>query len=392
MQGKLTKLVVYSAQPAGKEYYVWDTEIKGFGLRVFPAGKKSFVYQYRVRHRARRITLGDAGSIHVQQAREDAMAAALIVQRGGDPLAERQALRNAKTVEEMANDFLDHHVAFFVKESTGREYRRAIRNYILPALGKKTVSEVTRADVAKLHVSLAHKPTQANRTIEIVSKMFNIAEELGLRDPGTNPRKGIRKYPETKRERFLSPAEIRRVSEVLCEMEAERIEMPSAIAAVRLLMVTGCRLNEIMTLKWKYVHMRSGFLRLPDSKTGAKDVQLGQSAIDILSRIPRIEGNEWVLTGKIEGGRLTDLQPFWQRVRARAGLCDVRIHDLRHTFASVAAEAGMSLPMIGKLLGHSTPQSTARYAHLAAGTVRHAADNVAASIAGRMQGVELLGA
>lgn len=391
MQGKLTKLVVYSAQPAGKEYYVWDTEVKGFGLRVFPAGKKSFVYQYRVRHRARRITLGDAGSIHVQQAREDAMAAALIVQRGGDPLAERQALRNAKTVEEMANDFLDHHVAFFVKESTGREYRRAIRNYILPALGRKAVSEVTRADVAKLHVSLAHKPTQANRTIEIVSKMFNIAEELGLRDPGTNPRKGIRKYPETKRERFLSPAEIRRVNEILCEMEAERIEMPSAIAAVRLLMVTGCRLNEIMTLKWKYVHMRSGFLRLPDSKTGAKDVQLGQSALDILSGIPRIEGNEWVLTGKIEGGRLTDLQPFWQRVRARAGLCDVRIHDLRHTFASVAAEAGMSLPMIGKLLGHSTPQSTARYAHLAAGTVRHAADNVAASIAGRMQGVELHG-
>ncbi len=216
--------------------------------------------------------------------------------------------------------------------------------------------------------------------------MFNLAEEWGLRAPGTNPRRGIRKYPEKKRERFLSPAEIRRVSEVLCEMEAERIEMPAAIAATRLLMMTGCRLNEIMTLKWDYVHLRSGFLRLPDSKTGAKDVQLGQSAIDVLSSIPHVEGNGWVLTGKIDGGRLTDLQPFWQRVRARAGLCDVRIHDLRHTFASVAAEAGMSLPMIGKLLGHSTPQSTARYAHLAAGTVRQAADNVAASIASRMAG------
>jgi integrase len=389
MQNKLTKQVVHSAQPEAKEYYIWDTEVKGFGLRVFPAGKKSFVYQYRVRRRTRRVTLGNASSIHVQQAREGARAAAVTVQRGGDPLGEKQAKRDAITVEQLAERFVHHHVFFFVKQSTGREYQRALRNYILPALGKKAVDEVTRADVAKLHIGLAHKPTQANRTIEIVSKMFNLAEEWGLLEPGTNPRRGIRKYPETKRERFLSPAEIKRVSEVLCEMEAERIEMPAAIAAVRLLMMTGCRLNEIMTLKWEYVRLRSGFVRLPDSKTGAKDVQLGQPAIDILANIPRIENNPWVLTGKINGGRLTDLQPFWQRVRARAGLCDVRIHDLRHTFASVAAEAGMSLPMIGKLLGHSTPQSTARYAHLAAGTVRHAADSVAASIASRMVGTEL---
>jgi integrase len=136
-----------------------------------------------------------------------------------------------------------------VKESTGREYRRALRNDILPAFGAKRVSEVTRADVAKLHFDLRVKPTQANRTLEIISKMFNLAEGWGLREPGTNPRKGIKKYPEKKRERYLSPAELKRVGEVLCEMEDERIEMASAIAAVRLLMFTGCRLNEIMTLQ-----------------------------------------------------------------------------------------------------------------------------------------------
>jgi integrase len=167
-------------------------------------------------------------------------------------------------------------------------------------------------------------------------------------------------------------------------MEAERIEMPSAIAAVRLLILSGCRLNEIMTLQWAHVQLSAGILKLPDSKTGKKDVPLGQAALDLLGELPRKEGNPWVLPGRNDGGRLTDLQPFWQRVRARAGLKDARIHDLRHTFASVAVASGKSLPMIGRMLGHKTYQSTARYAHLANGTVRDAADDVTALIASSM--------
>lgn len=163
-------------------------------------------------------------------------------------------------------------------------------------------------------------------------------------------------------------------------MEAEGIELPSAILAARLLILTGCRLNEIMTLKWAYVDLAERVLRLPDSKSGAKVVHLGQPAVDLLRDAQRINENPWVITGTLPGKRLSDLQPFWQRVRARAGVKDVRIHDLRHTFASTAVASGQGLPMIGKLLGHTQVQTTARYAHLAAEPVRMAADAVAQNL------------
>jgi integrase len=252
---------------------------------------------------------------------------------------------------------------------------------IIPALGNHRVTEVTRADVAKIHHDLRHIPYDANRSLEIISKMFNLAEMWGLRPDGSNPRKHIRKYPEEKRERFLSPAELKRVGEVLREMESEGVELASAVAATRLLILTGCRLSEIMTLQWDHVDVPGKALRLPDSKTGAKVVHLGQPAIELLDKIERVEKNPWVIVGTKPGARLTDLQPFWQRVRARAGLKDVRIHDLRHTFASTAVAAGQGLPMIGKLLGHTQVQTTARYAHLAAEPVKAAAELVASNIA-----------
>src|SRR3954452_797579 len=211
--------------------------------------------------------------------------------------------------------------------------------------------------------------------------MFNLAEVWGLRPDGTNPRKHIKKYPEEKRQRFLSPAELKRVGEVLREMESEGVELASAVAATRLLILTGCRLSEIMTLQWDHVDVPGKALRLPDSKTGAKVVHLGQPAVEVLEKIERIERNPWVIVGAKPGARLTDLQPFWQRVRARAGLKDVRIHDLRHTFASTAVAGGQGLPMIGKLLGHTQVQTTARYAHLANEPIRIAADQVSSTLA-----------
>jgi integrase len=211
--------------------------------------------------------------------------------------------------------------------------------------------------------------------------MFSLAEMWGLRPDGSNPRRHIRKYPEAKRERFLSAAELRRLGEVLTDMVAERIEHASAIVAVRLLVLTGCRLNEVMKLRWDQVDFDAGMLRLPDSKTGAKAVQLGGAAVELLAGIERTPFNPHVIAGTLPGKPLSDLQPFWRRVRARAGLKDVRIHDLRHTFASVAVASGQGLPMIGKLLGHSQVQTTARYAHLAGSPVRAAANDVAGLIA-----------
>ncbi|WP_419809187.1 tyrosine-type recombinase/integrase [Sphingomonas sp.] len=380
---KLTKALISNAAPSDTDYVIWDTEVRGFGLRVLPSARKSFVFQYRIGRVSKKLTLG-SGELSLSLMRDLARQAAGKVAAGIDPGKERDDLRNRVTIAELVERFDVTHITFHVKASTAKEYRRAIQLYILPAFGTMHVADVTRSQIHAFHQKMKNKPTQANRTLEILSKMFNLAEEWEYRAPNTNPRKGIKKYPETKRERFLSAAELERVGEVLAEMEDDRIEMPSAIAAVRLLMFTGCRLNEIMMLDWRHVDLKAALLRLPDSKTGAKNVQLGAAAVAVLRSITRIEDNPWVLTGKLDGGRLTDLQPFWQRVRSRAGLNDARIHDLRHTFASIAVADGMPLYSVGKLLGHASTQTTARYAHLGAGTMQVAADRVSSLIAGHM--------
>jgi len=371
---KLTKRVIEATEPGSKEVSVWDGALPGFGLRVMPSGRKSYVVQYRAGRRSRRITLGPTSIITPDQARTRAIAILSEVRAGKDPAADRDVGRTAMLVIELAQRFDDQHIAIRIKESTAREYRRNLRRFILPAIGRMKVTEVTRADIAKFHHDLRHIPYQANRCLEIISKMFNLAEVWGLRADGSNPRRHLQKYPEKKRERYLSPAELKRIGEVLREVEAEGRELASAVLAIRLLIYTGCRLSEITKLKWEYVDLEGSALHLPDSKTGAKTVHVGRPAVELLEGAPVIVGNPWVITGKIEGGRLTDLQPFWQRVRARAGLHDVRIHDLRHTFASTAVGAGQSLPMIGALLGHTQVQTTARYAHLASAPVKGAAE------------------
>lgn len=378
---KLTKRIVDAAGARTTEYFIWDQDLPGFGLRVLPSGRKRFVVQYRAGRRSRRMGLGPSAILTCEQARTRAIAIIAAARGGDDPADRRDAARKAITVRELAERFDREHISLRLKQSTAKGYRRMLERVVIPALGSHRVTEVTRADIAKVHHDLRHIPYDANRCLEIISKMFNLAEMWGLRPDGTNPRKHIKKYPEEKRERFLSPSELKRIGEVFRDMEAETVELPSAIAAARLLVLTGCRLGEIMTLKWEYVDIAAKALRLPDSKTGAKVVHIGQPAIDVLQKIERVDNNPWVIVGALPGSRLSDLQPFWQRVRARAGLKDVRIHDLRHTFASTAVASGQGLPMIGKLLGHTQVQTTARYAHLAADPIKDAADQVSSTIA-----------
>lgn len=383
---KLTKRVIDAAEIQAAEYFIWDDELPGFGLRVLPSGRKGYIVQYRAGRRSRRMSLGPSTVLTCEQARTRAIGIIAAARNGDDPAAERDAERKTITVKELAERFDKEHISVRVKETTAKGYRRLIERTILPALGRHRVTEVTRADIAKLHHDLRHIPYEANRCLEVMSRMFSLAEMWGLRPDGSNPRKYIKKYAEEKRERFLSPAELKRVGDVLREMEDEGIELSSAIAAARLLILTGCRLGEIMTLQWEHVDLAGRALRLPDSKTGAKVVHLGQPAIDVLTGIKKVDKNPWVIVGTLPGARLTDLQPFWQRVRARAGLKDVRIHDLRHTFASTAVASGQGLPMIGKLLGHTQVQTTARYAHLAADPVKLAADAVSSQIAASLSG------
>lgn len=330
--GKLTKRTIEALEPAERDYFVWDTDLSGLGIRVFPTGRKQFVLQYRYGRTSRRMSLGRFGAITPDQARGLALQGLAKLRSDIDPQLERRERRTALTVRELAARFDEEHIAVHLKASTAKEYRRNLKLFINPAIGHLRIVDVTRADIAKYHHDWRHRPYQANRNLEIISKMFNLAELWGLRPDGTNPRRHIKKYPEKKRERFFSASELQAVGRVLREMEIERIELTSAIAAVRLLLFTGCRLGEILTLQWDHVDLAGRALRLPDSKTGAKVVHLGQPAIELLTILPRLPDNAFVITGRNEGAALTDLQPFWQRVRGRAGLKDARIHDIRHTF------------------------------------------------------------
>jgi integrase len=282
--------------------------------------------------------------------------------------------------------FLRDYVPQHCKPRTAYEYRRAVELFINPALGRHRISDVLRADVGGFHHDLRDRPYQANSALGVLSKMMNVAEEWGLRPDGSNPCRHVKKYRELKRERYLTREELQRLGAVLDDDQTKEIESPFAIAAIGMLVLTGARLNEILTLRWEYVDLENGVLRLPDSKTGAKLIYLNPTAMQLLRTMPRMQDNPHVIAGEKPGAHLVELQKPWRRMRAKANLSDVRIHDLRHSFASVAAGTGMSLPMIGKLLGHTQASTTQRYAHLAADPVRAASNLIGAEISAAMNG------
>ena len=271
-------------------------------------------------------------------------------------------------------------VGFLTAAAEHEASRWLVKRFVLPDLGKMAIDAVDREHIAALHHKHRDTPYQANRILEVVRKMFNLAEAWGLRKDGGNPCRFAQKYKEKKRERFLTEEEFHRLGQVLNEIVAEGAETLSAVTAIRLLMLTGCRLSEIQTLRWEDVNLETTEIRLRDGKTGARMVPLSGAAASVLSALPRLADNPWVIVGKKPGAHLTDLQHPWRRIRARAELDDVRIHDLRRSFASRALALGESLPMIGKLLGHTQVQTTARYAHLANESVKASGSRVGDSI------------
>jgi integrase len=383
---KLTKRVVDQAVANGKATSLWDDELRGFGLRIWPSGRKVYVVKCRIKGRQRFVTIGPHGPVTPEQARVRAFEVLSEARAGRDPAKDHDRTRRAPTVKGLAERFLKEHVAVRCKPSTQGEYKRSVELFINPRFGTRKATDIERKDIAELHQAFSHIPYQANRTLGVLSKMYNLAEVWGLRPDGTNPCRHVKKYPEQKRERFLSPEEFAALGAALREVEADGSETQSAVDAIRLLMLTGCRLGEIMTLQWAHVDLKARELRLPDSKTGAKVVHFGEAAADVLDRIERFGDNPFVITGKREGGHLTDLQHPWRRIRSKAGLDNLRLHDLRHSFASGALVLGEGLPMIGKLLGHTQVQTTARYAHLASDPVKAAASRVSDAIGAVMLG------
>ena len=384
---RITDRAVEGLHVEESEAIFWDRTLLGFGVRVYPSGARVYVVQTRVDGRSRRVTLGRHGELSAVQARRRAALVIARIKAGEEPAPARaaaaRALGPAVSVADLAERYLDQHVAVQCRASTVASYRSALTKWILPSLGEVPVTEVDHEHVAGLRDHLKDIPYRANQIIHILSRMFALAESWGLREEGTHPLEAIRKYEERRRERSLSPAEYGRLGRVLDELDAVAATkgpgsvLSSAVAALRLLALTGFRRNEVLTLRWMDVNRKAGTLRLRNGGTAARAVPLAAAATSVLDGMRRVPGNPWVFVGARRGRRLSNLNEQWLRVREAAGLADVRLHDLRQTFVARAFALGETPAMVGRLLG----RAPARDDRLSTDEARAAASRVADSIA-----------
>ena len=362
---RITKRTVDALTVGEKDTVFWDRDLAGFGVRVHASGRKTYVVQSRGPSGPKRVTLGLHGDLSADEARKQAAVVIDRIKRGeaSVPVAPEAEL----TVGALAERFMRVHVEVHCKPSTIATYRSLLERHILPALGAMALSAVGRGEIAALHHSLRDRAHTANATVRVVSSMFQRAEAWELVPPGRNPCRRVRRYAQHSRERFLTPEEYRRLGRVLNEAHADGSVWPPAIAAIRLLMLTGCRHSEILALRWDDVNRTVGELRLRDAKTGPRMVPLTAPVALVLDAIRRAPGNPWVIVAKTPSGRMSSVKHYWHRIRAQAGLDDLRLHDCRHSYASRALALGESLPAIGKLLGHrkvstkACPQSLPHY-------------------------------
>ena len=402
---------VVAALPCGaKAYVAYDSNLSGFGCRITPAGAKSWIVEYRPhgggrRVAKRRMTLGPVSTVPADAARRLAGQLLARAKLGEDVAGEKIARRRAPTVRELVVRFMGEEVRPLRKKTTADLYDMQFRLHVLPTLGALRASDLTRGQVAKLHRLIGERtPVTANRVVTLISGLYSWAASVREVPDGLNPAKGVARYREEGCERYLSWEEFRRLGDVMREAEsglpwtvdetkptakhARKLEnrftqvSPFAIAAIKLLMLTGCRLREILNLQWAHVDFERGMLFLPDSKTGRKPVLLSPQALAVLEGIPRL--GTVVIAGASFDSPRRDLKRPWQAITGRAGLHGLRIHDLRHSFAAVGAGAGLGLHVLGKLLGHRNVETTNRYAHLDAHPLRIAANRVASEVADAM--------
>lgn len=405
---KLTDRVVNATKPEGARFVIWDTAQPGFGLRVEPSGHKSFIVRYRAngggRNAPRRqMTVnGTPGEVLTAEiARKIAKGILASVAHGGDPALERDEKRKEMTVSELCDLYLEEGLEA-KKPSTIATDRGRILRHIKPLLGKRRISEVAVADVERFMRDVAHGKTAidvktkkrgraiveggkgtSSRTLGLLGGIFSFAVKRKLRPD--NPVRGVKRYADKKCERFLCSKEISALGEALRELESRNANA-AAVAIIRLLTFTGARKSEIAGLQWSEVDIRHACLCLKDSKTGQKSIMLGPPALAILKEIKREGDAPFVFPAATGNGHFLGTEKVWRKARQLAKLPDVRIHDLRHSFASTALASGDSLALIGKLLGHADVKTTARYAHLADDPLKKAADRIAKDIAAAMDG------
>ncbi len=398
---KLTKRSVDDAKANGRDTFYWDSEIKGFGLKVTTAGRKAYVCQYRVgggrRGATRRYTIGIHGSPWtVDQARVEAKRILGLASNGKDPASDKQEQRAAPTVAELCDLYLVEGCAT-KKASTLATDRGRIERHIKPLLGSLKVHNVTRAHVRRFLQDVADGKTAtdvmtkkrgraivkggkgtATRTVGLLGGIFAYAVERGT--VPENVVRGVKRFADRKNERFLSEKELGDLGQALKSLE-ENGENTQAIAIIKLLIFTGARKGEIERLLWNEVDMERGLLQLGDSKSGQKAIVLNPPALQILSEIKRVGNSPFVFPASKGDGYFEGVPKVWRKVRELAGLPDVRMHDLRHSFASIAVAGGASLPIIGALLGHMHSATTQRYAHLSNDPLRTASKSIGQALA-----------
>lgn len=407
MTTRINLQTVKAAKPQSKRYVIWDAAVKGFGLRVSPEGRKTYILKTRFKGRQVYVTLGEHGSPLTPDTARDKALVALGQAKGGiDPVAAKRASDHAdKTVKDLCDEYLADAEAgrvltkFNATKSSGTlaSDKGRIHRHIIPLIGRKKVQEVNKADVERLLRDVAAGKTAmlepspnkhgrilvkggrgtASRTIGLLGGIFTYAISKGY--CSDNPVHGVQKYKDAKKERFLSPEELKALGSALTKAEAEEKDL-YAIAAIRFLILSGCRKAEALNLRWVDVDRTHSCLRLPDSKTGPKVVPLGLAALQLLNDLPRVKDNPFVFPGHVAGRPFVGLPRFFKALCKDAKISNLRIHDLRHSFASVGVTGHLGLPLIGALLGHKDAKTTARYAHLADTPVKSAANQVSKSI------------
>ncbi len=360
--------------PAKGNLVKWDGDTTGFGVRITASGKIAFVLRYVIDGRERRYTIGQYPALTISAAREQAVSLQGDIAKGIDPLEERQARHQAPTMKVLADDYMKEHAKQFKRESSQGEDQIMLDKYILPKLRNRKVASITVRDIEALHLSLKDKPYRANRLLALLSKMMSLAVKWGHRSD--NPVKGIQRYPEEKRERWLSTDELTRLAAAMEGHPNQR-----AANAVRLLILTGARRSEVLLASWSEFDFERGVWTKPSHHTKQKrsqHVPLSAPALLLLSGMKEKAKTDHLFPSNKPGEPIQEIKKFWAAVCKQAKIQDARLHDLRHTFASHLVSSGASLPLVGRLLGHTQPTTTARYAHLADDPLREASDRFGA--------------
>jgi integrase len=400
MRARLAKATIDRLRPPdGGRLTVWDATVGRFGLRITANGVKTYVVKYRARGRQRFHTVGQHGSPWTAEtARKEALRLLGLVAQGQDPAAVKLDARAAPDVAALCDRFVREHVDVKLKASTRRGYRQLLDAVIRPKLGTRRIADLTADDLARLHHAMKGSPYLANRALAVVSKMFVLAERWGLCPRGTNPARGLEKFRERSRGRFLTDDELARLGAVLEIAERTGAVTPEdgapavpvspfVLAAIKLLIFTGARKGEVLALEWHHVDVEHACLRIPVHKTdraGTKTIPLNVPALAILEALPRLAASPYVFPSVVRDGHLVKIEKAWTAIRTAAGLEGVRPHDLRHAHASVGVSAGVSLPIVGALLGHTQTATTQRYAHLSADPLKLASELIGTRIATAM--------